>query len=160
MNQHSSHALCLSSTDIQAILPHRYPFLLVDRIEELEIGKRVVGMKNVTINEPFFQGHFPGRPIMPGVLIIEAMAQVGGILAFKSANQAGAKLVYFMGIEKAKFRKPVTPGDQLRFVVDVLRARHPYWKMRGEAFVDDTLVCEAELMAMITDGSVTPETEP
>ena len=160
MNQHSSHALCLSSTDIQAILPHRYPFLLVDRIEELEIGKRVVGMKNVTINEPFFQGHFPGRPIMPGVLIIEAMAQVGGILAFKSANQAGAKLVYFMGIEKAKFRKPVTPGDQLRFVVDVLRARHPYWKMRGEAFVDDTLVCEAELMAMITDGSVTPEAEP
>jgi len=160
VNQHSSHALCLSSTDIQAILPHRYPFLLVDRIEELEIGKRVVGMKNVTINEPFFQGHFPGRPIMPGVLIIEAMAQVGGILAFKSANQTGAKLVYFMGIEKAKFRKPVTPGDQLRFVVDVLRARHPYWKMRGEAFVDDTLVCEAELMAMITDGSVTPETEP
>jgi 3-hydroxyacyl-[acyl-carrier-protein] dehydratase len=160
VNQDSSHALCLSSTDIQAILPHRYPFLLVDRIEELEIGKRVVGLKNVTINEPFFQGHFPGRPIMPGVLIIEAMAQVGGILAFKSANQAGAKLVYFMGIEKAKFRKPVTPGDQLRFVVDVLRARHPYWKMRGEAFVDDTLVCEAELMAMITDGSVTSETEP
>ncbi|HEX9285368.1 MAG TPA: 3-hydroxyacyl-ACP dehydratase FabZ [Nitrospirales bacterium] len=160
MNQESSHALCLSSTDIQAILPHRYPFLLVDRIEELEVGKRVVGIKNVTINEPFFQGHFPGRPIMPGVLIIEAMAQVGGILAFKSANQAGAKLVYFMGIEKAKFRKPVTPGDQLRFVVDVLRARHPYWKMRGEAFVDDTLVCEAELMAMITDGSSAPEVEP
>ena len=160
MNQESSHALCLSSTDIQAILPHRYPFLLVDRIEELEVGKRVVGIKNVTINEPFFQGHFPGRPIMPGVLIIEAMAQVGGILAFKSANQAGAKLVYFMGIEKAKFRKPVTPGDQLRFVVDVLRARHPYWKMRGEAFVDATLVCEAELMAMITDGSSAPEVEP
>jgi len=160
VNQESSHALCLSSTDIQAILPHRYPFLLVDRIEELEVGKRVVGIKNVTINEPFFQGHFPGRPIMPGVLIIEAMAQVGGILAFKSANQAGAKLVYFMGIEKAKFRKPVTPGDQLRFVVDVLRARHPYWKMRGEAFVDDTLVCEAELMAMITDGSSAPEVEP
>lgn len=160
MNQDSSHALCLSSTDIQAILPHRYPFLLVDRVEELEIGKRVVGIKNVTINEPFFQGHFPGRPIMPGVLIIEAMAQVGGILAFKSANQAGAKLVYFMGIEKAKFRKPVTPGDQLRFVVDVLRARHPYWKMRGEAFVDGTLVCEAELMAMITDGSAAPEVEP
>ena len=160
MNPDSSHALCLSTTDIQAILPHRYPFLLVDRIEELEVGKRVVGIKNVTINEPFFQGHFPGRPIMPGVLIIEAMAQVGGVLAFKSANQAGAKLVYFMGIEKAKFRKPVTPGDRLRFVVDVLRARHPYWKMRGEAFVDDTLVCEAELMAMITDGSAPPEAEP
>jgi 3-hydroxyacyl-[acyl-carrier-protein] dehydratase len=160
VSQSSTHGLCLSNTDIQAILPHRYPFLLVDRIEELEVGKRVVGIKNVTINEPFFQGHFPGRPIMPGVLIIEAMAQVGGVLAFKSANQAGTKLVYFMGIEKAKFRKPVTPGDQLRFVVDVLRARHPYWKMRGEAFVDDTLVCEAELMAMITDGSAAPEVEP
>ena len=159
MNQDSRHALCLSSTDIQAILPHRYPFLLVDRIEELEIGKRAVGIKNVTINEPFFQGHFPGRPIMPGVLIIEAMAQVGGVLAFKSANQAGAKLVYFLGIEKAKFRKPVVPGDRLRFVVDVLRARHPYWKMRGEAYVDDTLVCEAELMAMITDGSAPLEAE-
>jgi len=151
--------LCLDVTEIQAILPHRYPFLLVDRIEELEIGKRVVGIKNVTVNEPFFQGHFPGRPIMPGVLIIEAMAQVGGVLAFKSASQAGAKFVYFMGIEKAKFRKPVVPGDRLRFVVDVLRGRHPYWKMRGEAFVDDVLVCEAELMAMITDGTA-PEGEP
>jgi 3-hydroxymyristoyl/3-hydroxydecanoyl-(acyl carrier protein) dehydratase len=97
---------------------------------------------------------------MPGVLIIEAMAQVGGVLAFKSAQQTGAKLVYFMGIEKAKFRKPVTPGDRLRFVVDVLRARHPYWKMRGEAFVDDALVCEAELMAMITDGVAAEESEP
>ena len=159
MSQESHQGLCLDVTEIQAILPHRYPFLLVDRIEELEIGKRVVGIKNVTINEPFFQGHFPGRPIMPGVLIIEAMAQVGGVLAFKSAKETGAKLVYFMGIEKAKFRKPVTPGDRLRFVVDVLRARHPYWKMRGEAFVDDTLVCEAELMAMITDGSAAVEAE-
>jgi beta-hydroxyacyl-ACP dehydratase FabZ len=160
VSQDGSHGLCLDVAEIQAILPHRYPFLLVDRIEELEIGKRVVGIKNVTINEPFFQGHFPGRPIMPGVLIIEAMAQVGGVLAFKSAQQTGAKLVYFMGIEKAKFRKPVTPGDRLRFVVDVLRARHPYWKMRGEAFVDDALVCEAELMAMITDGVAAEESEP
>ena len=159
MSQGGNQGLCLDVTEIQAILPHRYPFLLVDRIEELEVGKRVVGIKNVTINEPFFQGHFPGRPIMPGVLIIEAMAQVGGVLAFKSAKEAGAKLVYFMGIEKAKFRKPVTPGDRLRFVVEVLRARHPYWKMRGEVFVDDTLVCEAELMAMITDGVITPEAE-
>jgi len=150
----------LDSTEIQAILPHRYPFLLVDRIEELEIGKRVIGIKNVTVNEPFFQGHFPGRPIMPGVLIIEAMAQVGGVLAFKSANQGGAKLVYFMGIDKAKFRKPVLPGDRLRFVVDILKARHPYWKMRGEAFVEDSLVCEAELMAMVTDGTAAPEDEP
>ena len=160
MSQQRSQGLCLDSTEIQSILPHRYPFLLVDRIEELEIGKRVIGIKNVTVNEPFFQGHFPGRPIMPGVLIIEAMAQVGGVLAFKSANQSGAKLVYFMGIDKAKFRKPVLPGDRLRFVVDVLKARHPYWKMRGEAYVEDSLVCEAELMAMVTDGTTLPEAEP
>ncbi len=160
MSQQRSQGLCLDSTEIQAILPHRYPFLLVDRIEELEIGKRVIGIKNVTVNEPFFQGHFPGRPIMPGVLIIEAMAQVGGVLAFKSANQSGAKLVYFMGIDKAKFRRPVVPGDRLRFVVDILRARHPYWKMRGEAYVEDSLVCEAELMAMVTDGTAAPEDEP
>ncbi len=160
MSQSRSQGLCLDSTEIQAILPHRYPFLLVDRIEELEIGKRVIGIKNVTVNEPFFQGHFPGRPIMPGVLIIEAMAQVGGVLAFKSANQGGAKLVYFMGIDKAKFRKPVLPGDRLRFVVDILKARHPYWKMRGEAYVEDSLVCEAELMAMVTDGTTAPEAEP
>jgi 3-hydroxyacyl-[acyl-carrier-protein] dehydratase len=160
VSQSHSQGLCLDSIEIQAILPHRYPFLLVDRIEELEIGKRVIGIKNVTVNEPFFQGHFPGRPIMPGVLIIEAMAQVGGVLAFKSANQGGANLVYFMGIDKAKFRKPVLPGDRLRFVVDVLKARHPYWKMRGEAYVEDSLVCEAELMAMITDGTTTPEAEP
>jgi len=160
VSQQRSQGLCLDSTEIQSILPHRYPFLLVDRIEELEIGKRVIGIKNVTVNEPFFQGHFPGRPIMPGVLIIEAMAQVGGVLAFKSANQSGAKLVYFMGIDKAKFRRPVVPGDRLRFVVDVLRARHPYWKMRGEAYVEDSLVCEAELMAMVTDGTAAPEDEP
>jgi len=160
VSQQRSQGLCLDSTEIQAILPHRYPFLLVDRIEELEIGKRVIGIKNVTVNEPFFQGHFPGRPIMPGVLIIEAMAQVGGVLAFKSANQSAAKLVYFMGIDKAKFRRPVVPGDRLRFVVDVLRARHPYWKMRGEAYVEDSLVCEAELMAMVTDGTAAPEDEP
>jgi len=160
VSQSRSQGLCLDSTEIQAILPHRYPFLLVDRIEELEVGKRVIGIKNVTVNEPFFQGHFPGRPIMPGVLIIEAMAQVGGVLAFKSANQGGAKLVYFMGIDKAKFRKPVLPGDRLRFVVDILKARHPYWKMRGEAYVEDSLVCEAELMAMVTDGTTAPEAEP
>jgi len=159
VSEGGTQGLCLDVTEIQAILPHRYPFLLVDRIEGLEVGKRVIGIKNVTINEPFFQGHFPGRPIMPGVLIIEAMAQVGGVLAFKSSKESGAKLVYFMGIEKAKFRKPVTPGDRLRFVVEVLRARHPYWKMRGEVFVDDMLVCEAELMAMITDGTATPEAE-
>jgi 3-hydroxyacyl-[acyl-carrier-protein] dehydratase len=163
VSQDTTHSMRLDSTEIQAILPHRYPFLLVDRIEDLELGRRVIGIKSVTINEPFFQGHFPGRPIMPGVLIIEAMAQVGGILAFKSAKpckDGGTNLVYFMGIDKAKFRKPVEPGDQLRFVVDVIRARHPYWKMRGEAYVDKSLVCEAELMAMITDGTTPPEGEP
>lgn len=162
MSQDLTQSTRLDSTEIQAILPHRYPFLLVDRIEELETGKRVIGVKSVTINEPFFQGHFPGRPIMPGVLIIEAMAQVGGVLAFKSAKAAkesGANLVYFMGIDKAKFRKPVEPGDQLRFIVEVLKARHPYWKMRGKAYVDNALVCEAELMAMITDGTSPPEGE-
>jgi 3-hydroxyacyl-[acyl-carrier-protein] dehydratase len=155
------HRTRLENLEIQAILPHRYPFLLVDRIEEIELGKRIVGVKCVTINEPFFAGHFPGRPIMPGVLIIEAMAQVGGILAYKShpTRKGGSPLVYFIGIDKAKFRKPVEPGDQLRFVVDVLRAKPPYWKMRGEAFVEESLVCEAELMAMIADETPSPGAE-
>jgi 3-hydroxyacyl-[acyl-carrier-protein] dehydratase len=160
VSQQRSQGLCLDSTDIQAILPHRYPFLLVDRIEELEIGKRVIGIKNVTVNEPFFQGHFPGRPVMPGVLIVEAMAQVGGVLAIKSTNQGGAKVVYLMGIDKAKFRRPVVPGDRVRFVLDVLRARPPYWKMRGEAYVEGSLVCEAEMTAMVTVGTAPPEGEP
>lgn len=137
--------------EILSILPHRYPFLLVDRIEEIEIGKRIIGIKNVSINEPFFQGHFPGRPIMPGVLIIEAMAQVGGILAFKSNKDPKKKLVYFLAIEKAKFRKPVLPGDQIRFQLDVAQERPPYWKLKGRAHVGETLVCEANLTAMLAD---------
>lgn len=137
--------------EILEILPHKYPFLLVDRILELEPGKRAVGIKNVTINEPFFQGHFPGFPIMPGVLIIEAMAQVGGVLAFKSVKGKD-KLVYFLGIDRAKFRKPVLPGDQIRFEVEVLQHRLNVWKLHGKAFVEGKLVCEAELMAMITDN--------
>ena len=138
-------------TEIQATLPHRYPFLLVDRIQELEVGRRVVGIKNVTVNEPFFEGHFPQRPIMPGVLIIEAMAQVGGVLAFKSAPPAGRPVVYLTGVDKAKFRKPVTPGDQLRFEIEVLKQRPPFWKMQAKAYVESTLVCEAEMTAMVTD---------
>jgi beta-hydroxyacyl-ACP dehydratase FabZ len=138
-------------TEIQATLPHRYPFLLVDRIQELEVGRRVVGIKNVTVNEPFFQGHFPQRPIMPGVLIIEAMAQVGGILAFKSVPPAGRPVVYLTGVDKAKFRKPVVPGDQLRFEIEVLKQRPPFWKMQAKAFVESALVCEAEMTAMVTD---------
>lgn len=138
--------------EIMKHLPHRYPFLLVDRILEIEEGKRIVGIKNVTINEPFFQGHFPGQPIMPGVLIIEAMAQIGGVLAFKSMNATPeTKVVYFMGIDGARFRKPVLPGDQLRFELDLLKRRGPVWGFKGNAFVEGTLVAEAELLATVVD---------
>ncbi len=138
----------LDNQQIRNTIPHRYPFLLVDRITELEPNVKAVGLKNVTVNEPFFQGHFPDTPIMPGVLIIEAMAQVAGILAFRSGVEGD--VVYFMSIEKAKFRKPVTPGDQLKLVVNVLRSRNNVWRFSGEAFVDDKLVAETEFTAMIT----------
>jgi beta-hydroxyacyl-ACP dehydratase FabZ len=139
----------LDSVEIRKTLPHRYPFLLVDRIPELEPGRRVVGIKNVTINEPFFQGHFPDRPIMPGVLILEAMAQTGGVLAFKSTTGSGHPVVYLTGVEKAKFRKPVVPGDQVRFEIEVVKHRPPFWKMRGAAYVESEMVCEAEMTAMV-----------
>ena len=136
--------------EIMQILPHRYPLLLVDRIESLKEGEEIVGIKNVSINEPFFVGHFPGNPIMPGVLIIEAMAQVGGVLAFHSSPKEWAgSLVYFMGIDKVRFRKPVVPGDQLRLKLTTIRQKQKVFKMRGEAYVDDTLVAEAELLAAI-----------
>ncbi|TKS59671.1 MAG: beta-hydroxyacyl-ACP dehydratase [Nitrospira sp.] len=141
----------IEQAEIQALLPHRYPFLLVDRIKELEPNRRIVGIKNVTVNEPFFLGHFPGRPVMPGVLIIEAMAQAGGVLAFKSGGPIGKPVVYMTGIDEAKFRRPVVPGDQLRFEVDVLKKRPPFWKMQGKAFVDNELVCEAVVTAMVTE---------
>jgi len=133
---------------IMQFLPHRYPFLLVDRVIELEPGVRIVALKNVTINEPFFQGHFPGQPVMPGVLIIEAMAQAGGLLAYESgpADKHG-QLIYFMGMDKVRFRKPVVPGDQLIFEARILRMRTKVAKMAGTAFVDNQLVAEAELMA-------------
>lgn len=137
--------------EILKILPHRYPFLLVDRIVELEAGKRAKGIKNVTINEPFFQGHFPGHPIMPGVLVIEAMAQVAGLLAFKSANVEN-KVVYFMSIDKAKFRRPVLPGDTLELILEVIKNRNMViWAFKGEAYVDGNMVAEAEFMATIRD---------
>ena len=144
--------------EIMQIMPHRYPFLLVDRIESLKEGEEIVGIKNVTINEPFFAGHFPGNPIMPGVLIIEAMAQVGGVLAFHSNPKEWAgSLVYFLGIDKVRFRKPVVPGDQLRLKLTTIRQKQKVFKMRGEAYVEDTLVAEAELMAAIERGiSETP----
>lgn len=137
--------------EIMKYLPHRYPFLLVDKI--VEIGEaKIVGLKNVTINEPFFQGHFPGHPIMPGVLLIEAMAQVGGIFAFKSMNATPeTKVVYFMGIDKARFRKPVLPGDQIRFELELLKKRGPVYSFKGNAFVDGKAVAEAELLATIVD---------
>ena len=123
----------------------------MDRVSELEAGRRVVGFKNVTVNEPFFQGHFPDRPVMPGVLILEAMAQAGGVLAFKSSPPAGRPVVYLTGVDGAKFRKPVVPGDQLRFEIEVLKRRPPFWRMQGKAFVGEELVCEAELTAMVTE---------
>ena len=147
--------LPLEYEDIIKVLPHRYPFLLVDRIIELDPGKRIVGIKNVTINEPFFPGHFPGKPIMPGVLIIEAMAQVGGVLARLSMPDAGEgdgeEAVFFMAMDKVKFRKPVHPGDQLQMELELLRLRKTSYKMKGKAFVDGELVCEAELMGAIVD---------
>jgi 3-hydroxyacyl-[acyl-carrier-protein] dehydratase len=139
--------------EIQKFLPHRYPFLLVDRIIELESGKKATGIKNVTFNEGFFQGHFPEQPIMPGVLIIEAMAQVAGLLAFHSGTNIG-KTVYFMSIEKAKFRKPVVPGDQLRFEITILHHRGNVWKFSGNATVEQKVVAEAEFTAMVTDKEI------
>lgn len=142
--------------DIQEILeflPHRYPFLLIDRIVEFEPAKRLVAIKNVTINEPFFQGHFPGYPIMPGVLVVEAMAQAGGVIMMHELADRQSKLVVFTGIERAKFRRPVTPGDQLRIEVDVLSFRTRAGKIQGRATVDGKLACEATLTcAVVTRG--------
>ncbi len=134
---------------IMEILPHRYPLLLVDRILNIEPGKKVVAIKNVTINEPHFEGHFPGAPIMPGVLIIEAMAQAGGILAFESSFQEKSGLIYFMGIDNVKFRKPVVPGDQLISEVEILKLKTKVVKMRALATVDGNRVAEADFMATL-----------
>jgi UDP-3-O-[3-hydroxymyristoyl] N-acetylglucosamine deacetylase/3-hydroxyacyl-[acyl-carrier-protein] dehydratase len=141
----------LDINGIKKILPHRYPFLLVDKIIDLVPVERVTGIKNVTLNEPFFEGHFPGHPIMPGVLIVEAMAQVGGILLLNAEMNPEDKLVYFTNIDKVKFRKPVIPGDQLRFELEMIKYRKSICKMAGKAFVGDDLVCEAELMAAVVD---------
>ena len=143
----------LGIQEIMDLLPHRYPFLLIDRILEFEMNKRIVGIKNVTINEPFFQGHFPGHPIMPGVLLLEAMAQAGGVLALKSIppEDVKKKVLYFMSIDKAKFRKPVVPGDQVRFELDVIKERGPIKSFKAVAIVDGGVVAEAEMMAMIVD---------
>ncbi|MEN8188733.1 MAG: 3-hydroxyacyl-ACP dehydratase FabZ [Thermodesulfobacteriota bacterium] len=132
---------------IMELIPHRYPFIMVDRVLSVE-GDSIVAIKNVSMNEPFFQGHFPEKPIMPGVLMLEGMAQAGGILAFViEENLVGEKLLYFAGIDKARFRKPVIPGDQLTFKVEVLKKKRGIWKLAGKTFVGDDLVCEAEFMA-------------
>ena len=141
----------LDTPAIERLLPHRYPFLMIDRVVELSDDK-VVALKNVSANEPHFQGHFPGRPIMPGVLIVEAMAQAGAVLAFRALGADSNKLVYFMSLDKVKFRKPVVPGDQLRLEVVPLRKGGAIWKMRGEAFVDGQLVTEGEFLATIAES--------
>jgi beta-hydroxyacyl-ACP dehydratase FabZ len=138
---------------IMELLPHRYPFLLVDRVIELVPGDRITALKNVTINEPFFPGHFPGRPVMPGVLIIEAMAQAGGLLAYESMPvESRSPLIYFMGMDNVRFRKPVVPGDQLLFEAKILKLRSKVAKINGTASVDNQLAAEAVLMASFGDS--------
>jgi beta-hydroxyacyl-ACP dehydratase FabZ len=137
--------------EILEVLPHRFPFLLVDRILETDGSTHMVGLKNVTINEPFFQGHFPDHPVMPGVLLVEALAQVGVILLLNNDPERNSKLVYFSGIDKCRFRQPVLPGDQLRIEVSVLKKRDRYYKMRGRASVDGGVAVEAELSCSVVD---------
>jgi 3-hydroxyacyl-[acyl-carrier-protein] dehydratase len=150
----------MDTRQIMKILPHRYPFLLLDRVEEIVPGKRAVGIKNVTINEEYFLGHFPGHPIMPGVLIVEFLAQVAGVLAYASADEENpdqigpnvdGKVVYFMSMDKVKFRKPVVPGDQLRGEIIMTRLRGSIASFEGKAYVSDTLVAEAEMKAILVD---------
>ncbi|HSE50515.1 MAG TPA: 3-hydroxyacyl-ACP dehydratase FabZ [Terriglobales bacterium] len=160
MTDHSKSAVAepetgkktLDIVEIMRILPHRYPFLLIDRVVDLERKQRIVALKNVTINEPFFQGHFPGFPIMPGVLIVEAIAQAGGALLLTEIADRDGKLMFFTGIERAKFRKPVLPGDQLRLEVDVLAWRMTAVKMQGKAYVGDKLACEAVVTCQLVSN--------
>ena len=147
--------MIMDVVEIQEILPHRYPFLLVDRVTEIAPNEQLIAFKNVSISENVFQGHFPGHPIYPGVMILEGMAQAGGILAFKSMDmtkeEAAKKVVYFMSIDKAKFRAPVRPGDRLEYRISVIKQKGAIWMLKGEAFVDEKMVSEAELKAMIVD---------
>jgi 3-hydroxyacyl-[acyl-carrier-protein] dehydratase len=145
--------MLMDVNEIQKIIPHRYPFLLVDAITELDPGKRIAGIKNVSVNEPYFAGHFPGAPVMPGVLIVEAIAQVAAVMVLREVPDRERKLVYFLGIDQARFRHPVVPGDQLRIVVEVIRMRARHGKLKGEAFVGDKLVAEAEILSSIVDRS-------
>ena len=150
-NDSEGERIVYSVTDIMRFLPHRYPFLLVDRITELEADHRIVGLKNVTMNEQFFQGHFPGAPVMPGVLIIESMAQVAGVLIYRDLPDKEKKLIYFRSIESAKFRRPVVPGDQLRIEMELLSRRSNFGKMQGRATVDGKLAAEAVVTFAIVE---------
>lgn len=148
--------MIMDVTEIQKIIPHRYPFLLLDRVTEIKENESLIGFKNITIGDNVFQGHFPGHPIYPGVMILEGMAQAGGILAFKSMGdmteeEAAKKVVYFMSIDRAKFRAPVKPGDRLEYRLSVIKNKGQIWVLDGKAYVDDVLVSEAELKAMIVD---------
>ena len=148
--------MTMDVTEIQKILPHRYPFLLVDRVTDMVKGESITAYKNVSISEPVFQGHFPDHPIYPGVMILEGMAQAGGVLSFLSMGELtdeeiAGKVVYFMSIDKAKFRTPVKPGDKLEYHISVIKQKGTIWVLKGEAYVDDKLVSEAELKAMIVD---------
>lgn len=137
---------------IQEYLPHRYPFLLIDRVLEIKLGEKVVAIKNVTMNEWFFQGHFPGKPVMPGVLIIEAMAQAGAILVLEQLQEAKGKVIYFVTIDTVKFRKPVVPGDTLRLECTLIKLKGAIAKIHGDAYVGDTKVAEADMMAMLGEN--------
>ena len=147
----SSRQKAIEIDEIMAMIPHRSPFLLIDRVENLVVDEKAVGIKNVTINEPFFDGHFPGHPIMPGVLIIEAMAQTSAVLVVKTTETNNENLVYFMTIERAQFRRPITPGDQIKLHVQKQKSRGNVWKFKGEARVDGNLMAEAAYSAMIMD---------
>jgi len=136
---------------IMSVLPHRYPLLLVDRVLEMEPGRRIVALKNVTVNEPFFVGHFPGRPVVPGVLLVEGLAQAGGLLLLSDLPDRASKLLYFASIEEAKFRRPVVPGDQIRYEVEVLRLRSTYCKLAGKALVDGQIAAEAVCSSAMVD---------
>ena len=151
-NETTSEIPTIEVDEIMQMIPHRYPFLLIDRVKNVVFDTSAVGIKNVTVNEPFFQGHFPGHPIMPGVLLIEAMAQTSAVLVIKTTGKVAGSLVYFMTVDNARFRKPVRPGDQVKLHVEKVRNRGNVWKFKGEARVDGKLMAEAAYSAMIVDS--------